>query len=510
MEDGNRDGILHRGIGHELNDLDPHLATQASDYHVLSALFEGLVGEQSSSQDPAPGVAERWEILESGAIYRFYLRPGVRWSNGDPLTAHDFVASFKRALTPSLGAENAAQMHVLRGAAAFNKGLTTEFSTVGVEAPDPQTLVLHLENPTPWFLGMLVNPIWFPVHLPCIAAQGPAYARGNRWTRPGNLIGNGPFTLEEWSVNNRIVVRRNPLHWDATQVSLKAVHFYPLQIDAEERAFRAGQLHVTDALPPSKIQAYRIQSPSPLRMDPLMGTYFFRLNTRHPPLDDPRVRRALSLCVDRTTIVRRILQGGQQSARNFTPPGLAGYQPYPRNDYDVTAARSLLAEAGFPGGRGLPPLELLFNSSETLRLIAEAMQETWRTQLGADVKLSNMENTSILDARRSGSFQLLRSSWTADYPDPQGFLELWMSDGGNNFTGWSNARYDALLAQARGTADQSGRFSLLAEAEALLMEESPIIPLHHYTHVFLLHPSVKGWQPSLLDHHPYKHVRLEA
>ena len=252
-----------------------------------------------------------------------------------------------------------------------------------------------------------------------------------------------------------------------------------------------------------------LHPPPLLRIDPLLGTYFYRLNIVRPPLNDVRVRRALALAVDRQAIVEKILRGDQLPASAFTPPGMAGYTPPAGFPTDFAAARRLLAEAGFPGGKGLPPLELLFNSSESHRAIAEAVQETWRRELGVEVRLVNMENNSVLDARRTGSFQILRSSWTADFADPQNALALWTGDSGNNFTGWTDPTYDALLRQAELAPDPVQRLALLQQAETRLLDAAPLIPVYYYTHVFLLQPSVKGWHPTQLDHHPYKQVWLE-
>jgi len=506
---GDREQVLHRGIGHELADLDPQLATMASDYSVLSALFEGLLAEDPVDLHPVPGVAERWESSEDGTVHTFHLRASARWSDGRPLTAQDFIDSYRRILSPSLGADNASQLELIRGARAFHHGQERDFSKVGLEAPDPLTLRITLERPTPWFLAMLSQPAWYPVPLHTISAAGPADQRGNRWARPGSLVGNGPFVLREWSINHRIVVTRSETYWDRATVRLAAIHFYPIETEAEERAFRAGQLHLTEALPPGRSLHYQTLKPSPLRIDPLLGTYFYRLNLRAAGLDDPRVRQALSLAVGRREICQGILAGIQTPANSFTPSGIPGYAPPAPAVDDPERARDLLAEAGHPGGRGLPALELLYNSSETHRLIAEAVQENWRRELGVHVRLSNMDNASVLAARRSANFQILRSSWTGDFVDAQNFLELWSSDSANNFTGWTDPAFDALLREAGGCRDASLRASLLGEAEERLLAAAPIIPIYHYAHAYLIRPSVKGWHPTLLDHHPYKHVWLE-
>jgi oligopeptide transport system substrate-binding protein len=381
---------------------------------------------------------------------------------------------------------------------------------VGFAALDERTLRITLECPTPYFLSLLSHPAWLPVPVAALARYGPVDRPGNPWARPGRFVGNGPFALKTWQRNQVIIVEKSPTYWDAANVRLTAIHFYPIDsLDAEERAFRAGQLHLTEAMPPAKIDAYR-QSRSPLlRIDPYLGTYFYRLNVRQPYLSDPRVRRALAMAVDRQAIVDHVLRGGQLPATAFTPPGMKGYAPPSGIPTDFAGARRLLADAGYPGGRGLPSFELLFNSSEGHQLIAEAVQEMWRRELGIEVRLVNQELKSTQDARRTGDFQILRSVWVADYPDPMSFLAIWRSDSGNNFTGWSSADYDRLLDEAAHTLVPAARNALLQQAETVLLEAAPIIPVDYYTHIFLKQPSVHGWHPTLLDHHPYKYVWLE-
>jgi oligopeptide transport system substrate-binding protein len=509
VEQGNREQVLHRGVGYEVTGLDPALETGIAEQAIDSELFEGLVAEDPRDLHPVPGVASSWEQAPDGLSYTFHLRPQARWSNGDPVTAGDFIAAWRRVLTPSLGASYATELYVLQGAEAFNKGLTRDFTQVGVSAPDARTLRVALEHPCPSFLSLLSLMPWLPVNLASIEAKGPAYSRGTPWTRPGNLVGNGPFVLTEWKADSVIVARKSPTYWDAGSVRLREIHFYPIDsLDAEERAFRAGQLHITDAIPVSRIEESRRDLPQCLRVDPYLGTYFYRLNVRRPFLSDARVRRALSLAVDRQAIVSRITRGGQAPAASFTPGGLGGYEAPVLARTDFEAARRLLAEAGHPRGEGLPPLELLFNNSESHRLIAEAVQETWRRELGIVVRLSNQEEKTALAARRAGDYDILKSDWIADYPDPASFLEVWRSDSGNNETGWSNADYDSALFAASRAPDPASRNALYRKAETILLESAPIIPVYFYTHVFLIRPSVHGWYPTLLDHHPCKAVWL--
>ena len=510
VQRGDRDQVLYRGLGYEISGLDPHLATGLSEYSVISALFEGLVAEDPVDLHPVPGVAESWEVSPDGLVYTFHLRAGAKWSNGEPVTAQDFVDSWRRALSPALAAPNASMLYVVRGAEDFNQGRLADFSRVGATAPDARTLRVTLTQPTPQFPAMLNQTVWFPVNLRSLAASGPPDARGNPWAQPGRLVGNGPFVLKSWRPGQEIVVEKSPAYWDAARVRLQAIRFFPFDsVDAAERAFRAGQLHLTETLPIGKIDAYRRESPQLLRTDPVLDTYFFRLNARRAPLNDERVRRALSLAIDRQLIVGKILRGGQQPATAFTPPGLPGYTPPAAVTTDFAEARRLLAAAGFPGGQGLPPIDLLYNTSENHRAVCEAVQEMWRRELGLEVRLVNEELKAVLADRQAGHYQILLYDWQADYLDAASFLDVWRGDSGNNNTGWSSVDYDRLLAAAARTADPAARAALFQQAERLLLADAPIIPLYFNTHVFLLQPAVKNWHPTLLDHHPYKYVYLE-
>jgi oligopeptide transport system substrate-binding protein len=512
VERGVRDQVLYRSLSADLTDLDPHLVTGLPGINVTSALFEGLVAEDPVDLHPVPGVAERWEISPDGLTYLFHLRANARWSNGAVITAADFAGSIRRVLTRSLGASNVSLLYPLRNAEAYYRGTVTDFSRVGVAATDPLTLRIQLEHPVPSFLSQLSHPVWFPVYLPALEKAGSPYARDNPWTHPENFVGNGPFTLREWSHGSLILVEKSPTYWDAATVRLKAIHFIPAaSVDAEERAFRAGQLHITEALPLAKIDTYRRAQDPALRVSPFLDTYFYRLNVTRPFLNDAKVRRALSLAVDRRVIVDTILRGQQQPAHSFTPPGCnPGYAPPALATDDPAAARTLLKEAGYPGGKGLPPLELLINISGNHQLIAEAVEAMWRRELGVDVRIVSMEQASALEQRRVLGYQILRSDWSADYlDDPLAFLKVFTSDSSDNHTGWKNSAYDSLLAEAERTGEPAPRFALLQRAESILLEEAPLIPIYHLTTIRLVHPAVRGWHPTLLDHHPYKHVWLE-
>lgn len=510
VERGNREGVLHLSVGSEPSDLDPHIVTGLGEAKIIQSLFDPLVSYDPTTLAPVPALAERWDISADGLTYTFHLRADVKWSNNDPLTAQDCIDAWRRMLTPTLAADYAYLFYVLRGAENFNKGRTTDFSTVGLAATDARTLVVTLNHPTPYFLQILLNSPWRPVHVRSIATHGDPLRRGTPWTRPGRIVTSGPFILKEWVPQQHVVVEKSPTYWDRARVRLNGVRFYPTDsIDAEERAYRAGQLHATWALPLSKVLPLQSEKSPALRIDPILETYFFRLNVRKAPFTDPRIRRALSLAVDRDTIAAKILPGGRQPASSFVPPLLQGYTPPARRAYDLAAARQLLADAGFPGGAGLPPIEILYNNSEILRMVAEAIQQMWKRELGVDIRLANQEFKVVFANRRAGDYQVLLGSWTADYLDATTFLDMWLSDSGNNHTGWKSPAYDALATRALTIADPKARAAVLAESEALVLDEAPIIPIYFNTHVYLLHPSVKGWQPTPMDHTDYRYVALE-
>ena len=503
-------GVLHLSVGSEPTDLDPQTVTGLGDAKIIAALFEPIVTFDPVTLAPRPALAERWEISPDGLVYTFHLRPTARWSNGDPITAEDCIASWRRILTPTLAADYAYFFYIIRGAESFHKGQTTDFSTVGLAAPDPRTLVVTLAHPTPYFLQILLNSPWRPLNVRSIAAVGDAYHRGTPWTRPGKLISSGPFILKEWKPHQHILVEKSLTYWDHATVRLNAIQFYPIDsMDAEERAFRAGQLHGTWSLPLSKILPLQQEKSPALRIDPILETYFFRLNVHRAPLTDQRIRRALSLAIDREAIAQKILPGGRQAAPTLISSVIPGYTPPTRRAYDLAAARQLLAEAGHAGGAGLPPIEILYNNSEILRLVAEAIQQMWRRDLGLDIRLVNQEFKVVFASRRTGDYQILLGSWTADYLDATTFLDLWRSDSGNNHTGWADPAYDALSDQANRLADPAARGAVLAAAEALVLEAAPIIPIYFNTHVYLLHPAVRGWQPTPMDHSDYRYVWLE-
>ena len=345
VDAGNRTGVLHVGNVGEPGELDPHVANAAPDYFVMPALFEGLVGADPKTLAPVPGVAERWESSADGLTWTFHLRANARWSNGEALTAEDFLYSFRRALSPALGSQYTILYHAVRGADEFAAGRLTDFSHVGFTAPDPHTLVVTLAQPTPYFLGLLDNAIWFPVHRATIERRGRIDQRGTGWTRPEAFVGNGPFVLKTWQLNQIIVLEKSATYWDAAHVRLAAVHVHPIEsYDTQERAFRAGQLHVA-YVPATKATAY-FGARSPLLVrTPLLNATFINVNTARPALADPRVRRALALSLDRQRLAARINPAGTAAAYSIIPQAMPGYAPAVLLKEDVSTAQDLFAAA---------------------------------------------------------------------------------------------------------------------------------------------------------------------
>lgn len=510
VDAGNRDKILHVGNLVEPSDLDPQVINSQQDAIIAQALFEGLCEYDPKTCVAMPAMAERWEVAADNLTWTFRLRRNGKWSNGDAVTAHDFVFAFRRILTPSLASEYASMLYVLKNAHALNSGKLADFTQLGARAADDYTLVLTLDHPAPYLPNMACSAAWYPVHRATIEKFNGLAQRGSAWTRPGNHVSNGYFRLVEWLPHQRIRVEKNPHYWDRDNVKLNGVVFYPIESeDAEERTFRAGQLHITSTMPLAKVQAYR-EARSPFyNSNMLFGTFFLRLNVQKPPLNDVRVRRALSMAIDREKFVQDVMKAGQTAAAHLTPPGTAGFTSRAKVPFDVEGARKLLAEAGYPEGKGFPSLELLYNSTEANRLIAEALQQMWNRGLGINITMQNQEARVQNDTMRAGNYQIGRFAWIGDYLDPSTFLDLLTGDSANNMTHWRSADYDRIYAEANQTADNAKRYELFQQLEEILAQECPIIPVYFYAKNILRRPEVKGFYGNLLDQHPLKGVYLD-
>lgn len=509
-------GILVINNAAEPASLDPQEITGLLESRIVFALFEGLVNYDPVDLHAIPGVAESWTTSADGLSWTFNLRPNAKWSNGNPVTAADFIFSYQRILSPNFGAEYASMLHGVRGAKDFNTGKLKDFSQVGFKALDAHTLVVELNHPIPYFLQLICHHSWLPVHPPTILKYGAIDQMRTPWTRPGALIGNGAFTLQTWEVARQITVQKNPQYWDAANVSLNAVEFHAItDLFAEERAFRGGELHLTGTVPPYKVVQLLSRNDPTLRIDPYLSVSFIRINTNvknnpevNRALADTRVRRALGMVINRQKIAEKVLRAGESPARNLTPPGTGGFVAEVGWAEDIAAAQKLLAEAGYPAGKGFPPLEYLLNASEGSQLAAQAYQEMWRQALGIEVELRSLDWKVYLNALHTGDYQLARSAWSGDYNDPNTFLEMFITGNELNQTEWSDAEFDRLIASAATESSPPQRFALFQKAEQRLIDGAPIIPIVFNKNKFLIRPEVQGWYPNLLDQHPLNGIKL--
>ncbi len=501
--------VLLIGNGTEPQDLDPHIVTGVPESKILMALLEGLVIRHPDGKSPLPGVAQSWDISSNGLIYTFNLRKNARWSNGDTVDAHDFVYSWKRVLLPSLGSQYPDMLYDIKNAEPFNKGEITDFKEVGVKAINDYQLQVTLANPAPYFIELLTHYTTRPVHKETIEQYGSIDSVGTKWTRPGNFVGNGPFNLKEWQLNKVIEVEKSNTYWDNSAVKLNGIKFYPIDnVTREDLMFRSGQLHITGSIPQEKIDSYKTLYPQELKIFPYFGTYYYRININKPPLDEKLVRDALSLGLDRKELVDKVAKGGQEPAFSFTPPDKNGYYPTTKLEFNPTKAKQILNDLGYSEENPFPKIELLYNTSEGHQKIAQAIQQMWKTNLGVDIELTNTDWKVYLSRQQIGDYSISRAGWIGDYPDPKTFLDMMVTGRGNNQTGWSNQEYDSLLKKAANATNQTERFNYFNEAEKILMDEKPIIPIYTYTRMYMLHPDVKGWKSNLLDTRPYQNIEL--
>lgn len=507
VEAGIRTQTLLVGNQAEPKGLDPQVSTGGPNFNIQRVLFEGLIIQDPTTGQPAPGVARSWEVSSDRLTYTFHLRPEARWSDGRPVTAGDFVRSAQRLLSPALGAEAVEAFSLVAGVRAYVKGPERNFSQVGIRAPDPLTLQVTLAAPALHFLDVVVHRFWFPVPVEVVARHGGMEKRGSPWTEPGNLVGNGPFVLTAWKPNAYVEVSKSLTYWDRERVRLQHIRFLPIEdAGVEERMFRAGQLHVTNTLPPSKVEVWRRDDPRVLQVEAMQQNSTLVFNSTRRPFTDPRVRRALALAIDRDRLVK-VVGAGRTPARSYTPPNRIDYVPVEAFQDDPAEARRLLAEAGYPGGHGFPRLEIIFCQIDQSQLVLEVVQGMWQKHLGLTVGLANQEFSVWQDSIRTGHYHLIWDFWGLSYP--QRFFEL--QGTGNSFSHyqWSHADYDRLLQAASVAASIPERNALFVQLEAILAREMPAIPLYFDVSTYLKHPAVRGWRASPDYHTSWKQVWLE-
>lgn len=467
--------------GAEPETIDPHMMTGQPDGRIGLALFEGLTYYDPATLIPAPGAAERWEVQEDGRLWTFHLRRDARWSNGDPVTAHDFYWSWRRVLAPETACKYSSMLWDLVNAQKFTKGEVKDFSEVGLEVVDDWTLRVRLQAYVPYFLDLTSFYTLCAVH-PATVERWEKVAPG-RWTLPENIVTNGPFLLEKWIVNDRIRLRKNPRYWNAASIRLETIDALSTDdLTASLNTYLRGAADWNPSYWPASLNRAILKRPDFTRTAASI-VYYYRINNTLPQFKDRRVRQALSMAIDRKEIVENVLGLGETEAMTFVPPGIPGYEPPRGLGYDPERARQLLAEAGYPGGKGFPQIKLLFNTHDAHKQVATVLARQLHENLGVDVQPYNQEWQSYLKDTATLKYDLARAGWIADYMDPITFLDLWIADNGNNQTGYASPLYDRLYAIAKDimgfvASPDETLYSTLVEGDALraLVEAARSLP----------------------------------
>ncbi|MBI3852642.1 MAG: peptide ABC transporter substrate-binding protein [Verrucomicrobia bacterium] len=496
--------------GNEPESLDPAIITGLSEMRLTQGLWAGLTRLHPKTVAPIADLADRWEISPDKKVYTFHIRTNALWSTGEPITAEDFVYSWIRAINPETASDYAGQLFPIKNAEEFNAGKIKDSSLVGVHALDPRTLRVELNQPTAFFLDLCAFPTLNIVPRKTIEQYG------DRWLMVRPLPASGPYELVTWRLNDKIRMRKNPRYWDAANVRTEVFDFLP--IGSPNTALNLYETGAADVVWDKDLIPVELLDDLKNRPDyhtfTYLGTYFFRFNVTHKPFDDPRVRKVFALVINKKRLVEKITKAGEQAASHFVPPGVANYQPVPGLGFDPENARRLLASAGFPGGKGFPRLQYKFfaaagGAAKLHAKIAVELQQMWRDELGVEIELQQIERKVFYAVQSKLDYDLSQSSWIGDYNDANTFLDMFMTNNGNNRTGWGNARYDELLRAANKETDLKLREKLFQEAESLLIrDELPIVPLYFYVGFNYYDPNkVAGIYPNILDQHPLQDIR---
>lgn len=504
-------GVLHRGSGAEPETLDPHQATGLPEASILYDLYEGLLARGADGR-PRPALAEAWEVAGDGLSVTFYLRRGVKWSDGTPITAHDVVFSFRRLADPASGSRNGNYIWPIKYGRSISEGRISDPTRLGVVAVDDMIVRFTLEEPTPYFIALLGYPML------AILPEAKLKAMGRDFFRPGNLVGAGGYRLVEAVPQSHVKLERNPHHRDAANIAIDTIYHHAVEDqETELKRFRTGALHATFTLPPAQLDWARANMGPSLRISPQLATYFMSPNlTREPWKSHPGLRRALSMVIDRDILTTRITKGGESPTFSYVPSSVGNYTPARPEWADwpmerrIATARQLLIEAGYPGGAGLE-LDILYNTAENHRRIAVALAAMFQQQLGIRTTLTNQEWKVFLDSRRSKTYQgLARTGMIGAYDDPNAFLEFLRSAmGAENPSGYVNRAFDATMAASSRETDPQRRRAMLQRAEQMLLDDTAIIPLFISNRLRLVDPKVRGWIANPMDANPSRFLSLD-
>ncbi len=500
----------HRGNNADPETLDLHKTSTVYEANILRDTFDGLVIHDAKGK-VIPSAAVSYAMSADGRVYTFKLRPGAKWSNGDPVKASDFVFSYRRIMNPATGAKYAKVLFPLLNAEKINKGEEKDVTQLGAKAIDDATLELTLEKPTPYFLELLTHQTGLPVH------PGSVEKHGANFTRPENWVSNGAYVLKEWTPGSHIAVDKNKNFWDAANVKIDTVKFYPTKdASAAVRRFEAGELHSNDDIPADQTKALKAKFGAQVRLAPYLGTYYLAVNTSKAPFNDVRVRRALSMAIDREFIADQIWGNTMVAGYSFVPPGIGNYGEPAYADYKTMSpidredkAKALLKEAGFGPGKPLK-VEIRYNTTDNNKATVVAVADQWK-QLGIETTFINTDaKTHFAHLREGGDFDVARAGWIADYSDPQNFLFLVESDNtGFNYAKYKNPEYDGLMQKAAAETNLEARAGHLLAAEKIFTRDLPYIPLLYYGSKALVSSKLEGWHDNLRDAHATRFLSLK-
>lgn len=481
--------------------IDPAFARSGLENLIAPNLFEGLMNYPETDGPPVPGAAERYEVSPDGLTYTFHLRPDARWSDGQPVTAADFAYAWRRVLTPATGAPYADILYIIAGAEDFHAGRATDPETVRIETPDPRTLRVHLRHPAPYLPELTAFFTWLPVPRQAIEAHG------DRWTRPENIITNGPYHLTADDFGARMILTKRPDTWDAPRIGADRIEIrFVNDGSTVANLVETGELDWTGHVDLPSVRLPILRRTPLFRADPWMATHYLRLNTTAPPFDDPRVRRAIALALDRESLAT-MLRDGSHPAAGFVPP-MPDWKPPTPPDFDPDRARTLLSTAGY-GPQNPLVLRLHFPNDELRRLLAQLIAAQLTKHLDARIETWTEEFKVYLGTQDRMNYQMSLSRWAADYADPSSFIEMWVGGSLQNKTGWSDPEYDRLVQQAQRNPDPQARRALFATAEARVLDQAPIVPLVYGSKAMLLRPGFRGLGVNTLGNHLMKHIACE-
>jgi oligopeptide transport system substrate-binding protein len=491
--------------GKEPESLDPAIISGQADGRIVSSLFEGLTRYNAKTGTAEPGLAESWEISPDGRVYHFRLRPNLQWSDGSPLDAQDLVYSWRRILEPATACKYADNLYSVRNASKFNRGTLTDFEEVGIRHTSPLDIEITLKEATPYFLDICCSPTLG------IVPSGPIEQFGDRWLVQPNIPTSGAYRLGSWRLNDRIRLIKNPYYWDHIQVASKKVDILPTgNASTALNLYETGEVDIVwdkDLIPTELVRLLR-ERPD-FHVADFLGTYFLRINTHLEHFKDERVRRALAMSIDKQRLVEKITGAGEPTASHLVPPGIPHYTSPEGLAYSPAAAQELMKAAGYPDGKGFPPVDYLFNSSKLNEQIAVEIQSMWKQHLGIKTNLRQLEWKSYLQDQQNHQYGISRSSWIGDYLDPLTFLDVFKSNNGNNRTGWQDPTFDRLLAKATSGIGTEERMKVLKAAERILTQEAlPIIPLYFYLSMEYYDPKqIGGIFPNIRAEHPIRSIR---